>query len=425
MAKAVSVVAAAIVVLVLPVLFWIDLQASSFGGVSVFYFSTQVLGLVGFVVFFFQFVLASRVRPFEKQLGLDKLFLVHRVTGVVGLGLILLHAISQTIYDLTVRGFLQINVGKLLGILAFTGLLVVGLVALIHKRFKYETWKNIHKAAYFLFPLAFAHSIVIGTTLDFSLPTQIMWFVLIGIYGLIVISRIATLVRIRNNPFVVEEVRPETHDVTTLRLKGPAFSHLPGQFAIITLERGGKSAPEHPFTIASSPSRGGLEFSIKASGDFTSTIPETKPGDKVFVQGPFGIFSYRNVETDSLVFIAGGIGITPIMSMLRDIRDTSADKKALLIWGNKTEEDIAFRDEIDEMKNSLPGFSVVHVMSHQEDWEGEKGFVTGEVIRKHVDDYASKHYFLCGPPIMMDKVTTTLRGLGVPSSQLHFEKFAL
>jgi ferredoxin-NADP reductase len=167
-----------------------------------------------------------------------------------------------------------------------------------------------------------------------------------------------------------------------------------------------------------------LQATIKKSGDFTNTIGETIPGDKALIEAPFGRFSFVHDNPKSFLFIAGGVGVTPIMSMLRYLRDTNDKRKALLIYGNKTPKDIVFRDELDKM---LGWLKIVHIMSEPDSqWTGARGFVTREFLEKNAGDlFADAHVYLCGPPIMMKKVTGTLKNLGISKKRIHYELFSL
>jgi ferredoxin-NADP reductase len=242
-------------------------------------------------------------------------------------------------------------------------------------------------------------------------------------------------VRARREAYEVTEVTPETHNVWTLTLEPPEGQrrpeYQPGQFQFLTLYRSlDLPVEEHPFTASSDPSEpASLAFSIKESGDFTSTVGQTKPGDKAALRGPYGRFSYMlQPDADKLVFIAGGIGITPLMSMLRHMRSTGADKRVLLIYGNRTQKDIAFHDELAAMQaGEHPELTVVHVLSEpDETWQGETGLLDRERLgRLCGPDLAGKSFYVCGPPPMSASVLRALRDLGVPASRMHHEHFAL
>jgi 3-phenylpropionate/trans-cinnamate dioxygenase ferredoxin reductase subunit len=113
------------------------------------------------------------------------------------------------------------------------------------------------------------------------------------------------------------------------------------------------------------------------------------------------------------------------MSQLRYIRDTGLDRTVTLIWGNKTQDDICFAEELEAMKQEIAHFDIVHVMSHQDDWQGEKGFITEDIIRRSVDDVQAATYFVCGPPVMMNVVIPMIEGMGIPRERVRYERFAL
>ena len=152
----------------------------------------------------------------------------------------------------------------------------------------------------------------------------------------------------------------------------------------------GLPAEEHHFTISSSPALAGSHTStIKASGDFTAQIARVKPGDPVAIQAPFGRFSHVFYpEEQDLVFIAGGIGITPLMSNLRHLRDTGARRRVLLLYANRGEADIVFREELDRMAGAeAPQVEVVHILTRPDgNWPGESGRLDREKLRRLCGD---------------------------------------
>jgi len=113
------------------------------------------------------------------------------------------------------------------------------------------------------------------------------------------------------------------------------------------------------------------------------------------------------------------------MSMLRYMRDRDKNRPILLLWANKHERDIGFRDELNDMKQDMPFFKIVHVLSRQDDWPGEKGHVDAETLRKYVKDFSVPHFFVCGPVPMMQSILSALRNLEVPGKKIHMERFAL
>jgi ferredoxin-NADP reductase len=246
-----------------------------------------------------------------------------------------------------------------------------------------------------------------------------MFFVAIVAYKLLQRSKV------RRNPFRITGILQETYDTWSIQFEGEHPPYNPGQFMIVQLLRDGTCSEPHPFTIASSPTAESLSISVKSVGDFTSTIGETKITDMAYIDMPFGVFSFLTYNALDMVFIAGGIGITPFMSMLRYIYDKKLKKNVILLWGNKTEQDIAFRKELENMASEMPTLKVVHVLSRQEGWTGEKGNIDAEVLKRYVVNFQDKQFFICGPPPLMRAVKRTLRELGVPKNRIHSERFAL
>jgi len=214
-------------------------------------------------------------------------------------------------------------------------------------------------------------------------------------------------------------LRPEGH-------KGITFS--PGQFAWLTIWDSPFSDREHPFSFSSSAARPErLEFTIKDLGDFTARIKDVKPGQVVYLDGPHGAFSIdRHSDAPGYVFIAGGVGITPIMSMLRTLADRGDRRPLLLIYANKTWETVTFREEIKAIQERLH-LRVVHVLQEaSEDWKEEKGFINADILKRYLPEDRSYHeHFICGPELMMNAVEKNLNQLGVPFARFHSERFNL
>jgi len=395
--------------------------------------------LVGIGILAMQFVLSARLRWMERPFGLDVVFRYHKVVAVLAIALVVSHpvllAAGSGRWGLLYR-FDQpwyILIAKL----ALLLLLVQAVTSLWRGRVRlgFERWRLLHNQAPAVFVLVFVHSRIVG--LDVGMPPmQKLWWAMLGVvvvaygYHKVVAPAIA-----RRNAYHVAEVKRETRNVWTLRLEPPSgrrrFDCRPGQFHFIKLWRGQRGLPveEHHFTISSSPTAPHLASTIKESGDFTATIGDTSAGDEVSVRGPYGRFSYVFRARDRhFVFIAGGIGITPLMSMLRHMRDTEADVEVLLLYGNRTESDIVFQQELEQIAGGeRPRLRVVHVLSETgEGWQGETGYVDREKIQRFVGErITGRTYYVCGPPPMARKVIADLRYLGVPQARIEYERFSL
>lgn len=415
----------AVVLLAIPVVTWAQATPFTFRWPSILRHVSRLLAVLGFVMLFIQYSLSSRMSFIERGLGLDRLLHLHRRTGIATLVLLVLHGALLTVYELAL-GFLSFSLGKIIGIAALLAVVLAAGAALVWRSlgWKYETWKRVHYASYVVLPLGFFHALRLGTAMNRSTLLVVYYSVLLAVYVAFLVGRAVRYVRARRNPFTVSEVRRESHDVVSLCFSGPVPSFAPGQFMLVRIRQDSRYSPSHPYTISSAPTDGFLRLSAKGIGDYSTSLAEVSPGTRAIIEAPFGVFSYQNVGDADLVFVAGGIGITPFLSQLRELRATPEPRRVRLIWGNKTREDIAFTDELEAAQRELPDFALVHVLSN-ESWEGESGFIDEGLLRRYVPDFATPEFFVCGPPAMMTTVIPALRGLGVDADRIHFERFAL
>ena len=206
------------------------------------------------------------------------------------------------------------------------------------------------------------------------------------------------------------------------------FRFQPGQFAWITAWNSPFTDSEHPFSLSSSAEdRETIEFTIKELGDFTSTIKDMQPGQRVYVDGAYGSFSVdRHDHASNFVFVAGGIGITPVLSMLRTLADRGDRRKLILLYANKTRESVAFYDELEALKQRLD-LQVVHVLENPpEGWTGERGFINRAMLDRYLPENRARNateIFICGPKPMMDAVEKALVDAGVFLGDFHSERF--
>ncbi|OEH85991.1 hypothetical protein BHU72_14900 [Desulfuribacillus stibiiarsenatis] len=388
----------------------------------------QIAGLVGFILMFFQFVFSSRVRWLEKDIGLDTMYRYHKQLGIIAFVLIFLHPLFLNTHRMMVIGEMEepsLFIG--LGFIALAILIITSMTAIFYKRLRlrYETWFTIHKANYLVFPLVFFHSIKEGTTIFSTTHVRYLWYVLFALYLLLVIYKIVQVVRARRHPYQIIEIIKETPDIHTVVLQGKKKHHLAGQFMFLQICTNQKVSEAHPFTISSSPTEENLKVSVKALGDFTSQLPNVPIGTKAYIDGPYGVFTLQHMPSTCYVLIAGGIGITPFISMLRKLHAESSNKKILLLWCNKTEQDIAFCKELEELELSMEHLRVIHILSQQPDWHGETGYLTSDKLRTYCAEYTHAHFLICGPPGMLQMVRKELQLMDIPSTHIHYEKFEL
>ena len=177
-----------------------------------------------------------------------------------------------------------------------------------------------------------------------------------------------------------------------------------------------------------------MALSVKAAGDFTSSIAALKPGTTVYLDGPHGAFTIDRHEGPGFVFIGAGVGVTPLMSMLHTLADRGGARPCYLFLGNRNQKSITFREEIEGLKSKLD-LEVVHVLSRPErGWKGEKGRIDASVLSRGLTGGEHRHlpqrcrhlvYFICGPDAMMDATEDALARLGVPAERVHTERFGM
>jgi predicted ferric reductase len=187
---------------------------------------------------------------------------------------------------------------------------------------------------------------------------------------------------------------------------------------------------QHPLSIASSAqpaADGSLEFSVKALGDWSArVVPTLAAGTRVWVDGAFGAFTCERKANPGFVMIAGGIGIAPMRSMLLTMRDRGDRRQVVLFVAVHDESRLIFGREVEQLRASLNLDLVVTFEAPSPDWSGERGQITTDMLRRHLPTRLRQyHYFVCGPPAMMDAVESALLGLGVPAAAIDSERFNL
>lgn len=390
------------------------------------------LGMMGV-----QFALTARFKRATAPFGIDIIYYFHRHLAGGAFLLLLLHAGILAVRHPDALGSLDPRVmsGHLrwgwIGLLAFA-LLMTSSLGRKQLGIEYDAWRRIHAVLAVLGVVAgLLHALGSGSYLA-STADRAVWIGLAAFWlGLVAYVRLWRPWQLSRHAWRVDEVRPECAGTWTLTLtpeNGQSFAYQPGQFAWLTLRASPFAMREHPFSFASTPTRPGrVAFTIKELGDFTSRIGEVKPGERAWVDGPYGSFSIdRHPDARGYVFVAGGVGIAPVMSMLRALADRGDTRPTWLFYGNRVAHRIVFRDELDAIA-ARTGLRVVHaLLEPPPDWTGETGYVTREVLARHLPrDLSGLHCFVCGPTPMIRLVERALDGLGVPLSRVHSEIFDL
>jgi ferredoxin-NADP reductase len=224
----------------------------------------------------------------------------------------------------------------------------------------------------------------------------------------------------------VKEIIPRTYNVRSFRFPRPeTLNYKPGQFLFITIKAGGKELSKH-FSISSSPTeKTHIEFTKKLSeSEFSTALKALKEGDWARIDAPYGKFTFEG-EHEKIGLLAGGIGITPLMSICKYCTDKRLNTKITLLYGNRTENDIAFRRELETMQEQNANLKVVFILNEaNSEWRGATGIIDAEMVKKEIPDYKEAVFYTCGPPAMVETMGKLVEKLGLPKTQLNREYFA-
>ena len=227
--------------------------------------------------------------------------------------------------------------------------------------------------------------------------------------------------------FPVIEAKQETPDVKTIKLSfdGNKFDYKPGQYMIMELDvEDAEKGNTRPLSITSSPTEDFLLFSTKISQTpFKQKYNSLKVRDKVKLKGPMGIFTLKE-DAEEIIFLGGGIGITPFRDMIKFATDKKLPIKITLLYSNRTANDICYRDEWSVFEKQNPNLKVVNTITDDLSWQGRKGRISEQMIKEFCNDVNNALFYICGPPGMVEGLSNLLKTMNVPPANVKIEKFA-
>lgn len=386
--------------------------------------------LTGTILILWQVLLGFRGAVSRVLSDLPWVVSVHKKLGTYGTLLILLHPIFITLYYAGKYGtnLLEISPSRpfdryvVLGILALLVLAALALTSVpFRARFSFRAWRGIHLSSYLMPPVVLIHSYAIGQTIA-NTGLRSLWIGLIAFFAAVYLYRLLYSLGAfsRHYEVVRNDTVAERTSELTLRPIGPGLHPELGQFVYLSL---GVFRTVHPFTVTRFDGRTGeLSITVKELGETSGRLQSIGPGTRFLVDGSYGVFGKKIVEEmRPVVMIAGGIGITAFRRLIRGL-EKQRSRESYLFYGNEYESDIAFRREIDALRH----VKAVHVLGKDDPMPGgESGFITIDLIEKHLErGLAAYDYLLCGPPVMIDKLKDALAAEGVPVDRIRFELFS-
>ncbi len=401
---------------------------------------SSALAMTCFAILLVEFVLSGRFRAVSAPIGIDLTMRFHQVLGRIALAFVFIHPVLYYLPTGDVPRWqsaggyaTRLSVEAMItGLAAWTLLAALVVLAIFRDQlpYRYEGWRIAHGiGAALIAGLSLHHTLDIGRyAQDPALAAFWIAGSAIALGTLAFVYFVAPALQARK-PYVVAGVRRAAERTWTLAiepLRGEALRFRAGQFVWLKVGRALLRVADHPFSISSSPgARPRIEFLIKEAGDFTREIAKLAPGTKVFLDGPHGNFTLEGREGRGIVLIAGGIGIAPVLSILRALADRPDPRPVVLVYGNRVFAQIVGSDELEALRARID-LTVIHVLSEPPpSWTGAVGEIKGEPLRAALpaQERGQWLYFVCGPTPMIDAVESELIELGVSLAQIVSERF--
>lgn len=394
----------------------------------------KMLGMAAGLLILLQLPLAGRLKLLDRIFSLPGLIRQHRWHAWAVVLMALIHPLCVMLAEGTLMIPLEIRYWpEWVGV----GLLAVLLVQFVFTRWRrplniaFHHWLTGHRiAGLIIAALLIVHVLYVSETFADNPAPRLVVLAAAGVFILFWLWVRGAGLRSRGNPYEITRVETIGRECTCVEVapkRGAAMAYLPGQFAFVSFAAQHLSREPHPFTLASTPSRPGtIQFAIRHCGDWTRQVGTLTIGDRVCLQGPFGRFSHllHASPQQELIMIAGGIGITPMLSMLRFMADHGDPRPITLIWSNRTRAHLVFTKEFEHLSAKLTGLRRVPIFTENTD----SGTPSGRLNRTMLDSMLSEcgresAVFLCGPPSMMTALVTDLKTLGFSARSIITETF--
>jgi predicted ferric reductase len=402
------------------------------------------LGLVAFAMLLLQIVSSGRFESLSSKVGINRTMRFHQLTGRVALVLVFLHPLlfflPDSLADIpqaaNMLTRMMLSNWMLSGTIALCAVVVVVVTGIWRHKLpvRYETWRGVQLVGVLIIAIAGAHHVFTVGSNSQAFWLRGFWWVMLtialGALGFTYLIKPWLLARKAYRVASVRELGRGIHELTLEPARlGPekvvrAINFVAGQFAWVNF-RGAIPVLDNPFSISSSPDElPRVRLLIKSRGDISARVGELEPGATVYLDAPHGNFTLEGREGDALYLIAGGIGIAPIISILRDLAHKRDKRPISLVFGARNPQQLTYADEITALGNTLNLKVFFSVDEPPSDWTGGVGELDAATLERNLPA-AAQHCLclICGPTPMLLAVERHLRQLGVPRKNIVYERF--
>lgn len=388
---------------------------------------SNVLGYIGTILLIWEFLLG--IRQIVGKLSKDILWMskVHQWLGKYGMLLVFMHPILSMLSEkqnllwlftpiISTERETHITYGRIvLGIL----IIIYVTSALLREKIKFRPWLYIHYLSYPILFFTFLHALDIGTFLENYSFLKILWFGMLGMYVLLLLYRMLSFAGFGSSEYEVESLEKQGGNIflITLKPKEKALVPQPGQYFYLQLRLFGES---HPFSVMEFDKKSKtLTFGIKNLGSFTDKLSKLSAGESLYIEGPYGIFTKEGHNQEKKIILAGGIGVTPFIELVKQY----GNNETFFLYSNQTLNEALNRNTLKSIldnnyfdfisRENLIGENIIH------------GYVTPEFLKTKVgeNNLNTYKYFICGSKRYINGMISNLKSLGVPDDKIFYEKF--
>ena len=402
--------------------------------------TAAALGLVGLVAMGVQFVTSGRFNGASGRLGIDRIMAFHKLAAWGVVLVLVLHPLlyvwptwaeDRALGTLRMQAYLTVPHYRS-GVIALAALVALVITSILRDRlpWRYEHWRATH-VLLGLAAVGFGlhHALAVGRFSAGGAVAGFWWALALGIVAVMATLYGWRWVQLHLRPWKLTSVTPLADRMWELDIQPaqgtPALPYHAGQFVWMT--EGTRRFPlfDHPFSIADSPQRPGLSLIIKEAGDFTNGIGTLAPGTPIGIDGPYGEFTLEEHNGDALLLLAGGVGMAPIMGLLRDLRARGDTRPVRLAYAAGHPDNFACMDEIEAAAGALDLQVMLVSEADGPGWRGEVGRLNRDRLAQLLQglDPSRTVALICGPGPMVTAVSDTLLELGMPMDNVVYERF--